>query len=74
MRRALIAAVALTLWMAAPGAGQLVVETGGDQEVHMDNLNALETKRPILEYMLGGAFLIGSLALGFMSSKRSHLD
>ncbi len=67
----LIAGLVLCL---APGAvAQIVVQSGGEG-LRMDNINTLETSRPILEYVLAGGFLIGSLALGFMSSKRTHLD
>ncbi len=67
----LIAVVVLCLSSGA--VAQIVVESG-DEGVRMDNINTLETNRPILEYVLAGGFLIGSLALGFMSSKRTHLD
>ena len=63
----------LVLSLASGAVAQIVVQSG-DEGLRMDNINTLETSRPILEYVLAGGFLIGSLALGFMSSKRTHLD
>ncbi len=73
MRILTLLIVGLVLCLASAAVAQIVVQSG-DDGLRMDNINALETSRPILEYVLAGGFLIGSLALGFMSSKRTHLD
>ncbi len=39
-------------------------------EIPHQNISLLEPKRPLWEYVSGGAFILAVLALGFMSSRR----
>jgi hypothetical protein len=45
-----------------------------DDSIRADNIDKLEVGRPIAEYILGGLFIVGVLAIGFKNSKRTHLD
>lgn len=58
--------------MAAPLTAQII--DNSQAPVRLDNIDPLPSERPILEYTLGGAFLLCALALAFMNSKRTHLD
>lgn len=52
---------------ATPAFAQIEVGNISD-----DNIPLLEYKRPILEYVTGGAFILVVLGIGFKASKRSH--
>lgn len=51
---------------ASPGFAQMV-----DEGVRQDNVERLESARPILEYVIAGVCIFGSLAIGFKSSNRA---
>lgn len=53
------------LVMACPVAGQI-----NDPSVAPENIDKLPAKQPIVEYALGGAFLLAALAIGFKPSPR----
>jgi hypothetical protein len=57
----------LVCLFATPAFAQ--IETG---DISKDNIPLLEYKRPILEYVTGGAFILVVLGIGFKASKRSH--
>ena len=58
--------------VATPAFAQTVDDS--EAVVRQDNIEALKSERPIVEYGLAGAFLLGALVLAFMNSKRTHLD
>ena len=45
-----------------------IVEEG----VRQDNVDRLESARPILEYVIAGVCIFGTLAIGFKSSNRAQ--
>ena len=50
-----------------PAFGQMV-----EEGVRQDNVERLESARPILEYIIAGVCIFGALAIGFKSSNRAH--
>jgi hypothetical protein len=42
-----------------------------DPAVKPVNVARLESKRPLIEYTMAGAFIVAALAIGFKPSKRS---
>jgi len=70
MRWGILIGVALAAILsvgAAPALAQIV-----EEGVKPQNIDELPMKRPVLEYVLAGVFLLAALGLGFMTSKRSH--
>jgi len=53
--------------IATPALAQ--IEEG---KIPKDNIQLLEYKRPIIEYVTGGVFILIVLGIGFKASKRSH--
>ena len=63
----LAAAILLAFFITAvPVVGQMV-----DEGVRTDNVERLESSRPILEYVIAGVCIFGTLAIGFRSSNRA---
>ena len=42
-----------------------------DSGINPENIDKLPASRPIIEYTVAGGVLLGALAIGFMSSKRT---
>lgn len=72
MKRYSLAILLLICVTASPVFAQNVDNSSA--VVRQDNIDALESKRPILEYGLAGVFLLSAMGLAFMNSKRTHLD
>ncbi len=70
MRYGILAGVVLAAILVAGATSALaqVIEEG----VKAQNIDELPMKRPVIEYVLAGVFLLAALGLGFMTSKRSH--
>lgn len=70
VRRTLLMAAIATLigLLAANPAAAQIVEEG----VRQDNVDRLDSARPILEYVIAGVCIFGSLAIGFKSSNRAQ--
>ncbi len=67
-RRALsTAAVATVLATQGLALGQI-----SGEGVRLDNIESLESARPILEYIIAGVCIFGALAIGFKSSNRAQ--
>lgn len=45
-----------------------------DEQGEPTNIPKLVQARPLAAWGLTGAFIVGTLAIGFWSSKRTHLD
>lgn len=56
----------LLLCFVVPAPGQI-----NDPGVQLENIDKLPSKQPVLEYALGGAFLLAALAIGFKPSTRN---
>lgn len=67
MMKQVLRILVLVLLMAAPAFAQ--VEVG---DIPTDNIEALEYKRPVWEYVAGMVFLVTVLGIGFKASKRAH--
>lgn len=67
MTLAVVLAAAVLVASATPALAQIV-----EEGVKSENIDELAMKRPVIEYVLAGAFLLAALGLGFMTSKRSH--
>ena len=52
--------------LAYPAFGQIV-----EEGVRQDNVDRLDSARPILEYVIAGVCIFGTLAIGFKSSNRT---
>jgi len=65
----LLAAIATLIGLLAanPVAAQIV-----EEGVRQDNVDRLDSARPILEYIIAGVCIFGSLAIGFKSSNRAQ--
>ena len=63
-----IAAALVIAFMVAtrPALGQIV-----EEGVRQDNVETLPSSRPIVEYIIAGVCIFGSLAIGFKSSNRA---
>ncbi len=69
IRRVLVIAAAIAiavLLTVRPALGQIV-----EEGVRPDNVETLPSSRPILEYVIAGVCIFGSLAIGFKSSNRA---
>jgi len=66
MRRILAVALAIVLCTAVPSSAQV-----NDESIGADNIEMLPTEEPWLEYTLAVCFLLGALAIGFKTSKRT---
>ena len=49
-----------------------VVAQIGEEGVRQDYVDRLESARPILEYVIAGVCIFGTLAIGFKSSNRAQ--
>lgn len=66
-RRILAVVLIILLCGTASVFGQ--VNEGG---LAADNIEELPMKRPVLEYALAGCSLLAAMAIGFLTSKRTH--
>lgn len=65
----LAASALAVLLLTSISAGQITSEG-----VRPDNIDPLESSRPIVEFALAGGFLLGVLAIAFKNSKRTQAD
>ena len=65
MRRIISLVLVLLFAFSAPALAQI-----NDENVRPDNIDKIESDRPITEFALAGGFLVAVLAIGFMPSKR----
>ncbi len=68
MARRILAVVLLILLCGTASVSGQVNEGG----LAADNIEELPMKRPVLEYALAGCSLLAAMAIGFLTSKRTH--
>ncbi|MCG8404612.1 MAG: hypothetical protein MI923_05380 [Phycisphaerales bacterium] len=66
--RILFLLTVLILLLASPAGAQINL----DENIRMDNVEALPFERPILEYVCAVGFLLAALAIGFKPSRRTN--